>query len=237
MGQICDVAPVEVLKDAPTDMAHITAMLNAMGERFPILYGQRYTMIPALLLGSGGFVGTGPELFRERCRDFFKLDDMAPRERARLQKRYAAVNTALLHELGKAPAGIKAAMNLLGVPAGVPQGPRIAVDAGRDGGPAPRAHRDGHPGNGRAGRQERLTAVPALAWTRGPGSPARLPSSPARPWCSTQAGGERPPRRNPDAAPLDPGSAAAPPSLIPTPLARMVGSWPAQRTREVARES
>lgn len=121
MRHICDVAPVEVLKDAPTDMAHITAMLNAMGERFPILYGQRYTMIPALLLGSGGFVGTGPELFRERCRDFFKIDEMEPRERARLQKRYAAVNTALLHELGKAPAGIKAAMNLLGVPAGVPR--------------------------------------------------------------------------------------------------------------------
>ncbi len=121
MGRICDVAPVEVLKDAPTDMAHITEMLNAMSERIPILYGQRYTMIPALLLGSGGFVGTGPELFGRRCRDFFKVHDMEPRERARLHKRYAAVNTAVLHEVGKPPAGIKAAMNLLGVPAGVPR--------------------------------------------------------------------------------------------------------------------
>ena len=121
MVQICDVAPVEVLKDAPTDMAHITAMINVMSERVPILYGQRYTMIPALLLGSGGFVGTGPELFGERCRDFFKIHEMEPRERARLQERYAAVNTAVLHEIGKAPAGIKAAMNLLGVPAGVPR--------------------------------------------------------------------------------------------------------------------
>jgi dihydrodipicolinate synthase/N-acetylneuraminate lyase len=56
---ICDVAPVDIVKDAPMDMGHITTMLSEMGDRFPILYGQRLTLVPALLLGAGGSSALG----------------------------------------------------------------------------------------------------------------------------------------------------------------------------------
>lgn len=118
---ICDVAPIDVVKDAPMDMDHITNMLAEMGDRFPILYGQRLTLVPALLLDAGGFVGTGPELYGRRCRDFFKVHDMSPSERLDLHARYNILNDALLNTLGKPPAGIKAALNILGLPAGVPR--------------------------------------------------------------------------------------------------------------------
>ena len=118
---ICDVAPVDVVKDAPMDMGHITTMLAEMGDRFPILYGQRLTLVPALLLDAGGFVGTGPELYGRRCRDFFKVHEMNPSERLDLHTRYNLLNDALINTLGTPPAGIKAALNILGLPAGVPR--------------------------------------------------------------------------------------------------------------------
>jgi 4-hydroxy-tetrahydrodipicolinate synthase len=121
LRSICDVAPVDVVKDAPPDMDHITTMLAEMGDRFPFLYGQRLTMIPALLLGSGGFVGTGPEMFGADCRKFLDVHDMTPAERFDLHYRYGLVNQALLHTVGKSPAGLKAAFNMIGLPAGVPR--------------------------------------------------------------------------------------------------------------------
>jgi 4-hydroxy-tetrahydrodipicolinate synthase len=121
LRSICDVAPVDVVKDAAPDMDHITTMLAEMGGRFPFLYGQRLTMIPALLLGSGGFVGTGPEMFGADCRKFLDIHDMTPAERFDLHYRYGLVNQALLHTVGKPPAGLKAALNMIGLPAGVPR--------------------------------------------------------------------------------------------------------------------
>ena len=121
LRSICDVAPVDVVKDAPPDMEHITTMLAEMGERFPFLYGQRLTMIPALLLGSGGFVGTGPEMFGADCRTFLDIHNMTPAQRFDLHYRYGLVNQALLHTVGKPPAGLKAALNMIGLPAGVPR--------------------------------------------------------------------------------------------------------------------
>ncbi len=118
---ICDVAPVDLVKDAPMDLGHITNMLAEMGDRFPILYGQRLTLVPALLLDAGGFVGTGPELYGARCRDFFKVHEMSPSERLDLHVRYNILNDAMINTLGTPPAGIKAALNILGLPAGVPR--------------------------------------------------------------------------------------------------------------------
>jgi 4-hydroxy-tetrahydrodipicolinate synthase len=118
---ICDVAPVDVVKDAPMDLDHITTMLSEMGDRFPILYGQRLTLVPALLLDAGGFVGTGPELYGQHCRDFFKVHEMSPSERLDLHARYNILNDALINTVGTPPAGIKGALNILGLPAGVPR--------------------------------------------------------------------------------------------------------------------
>lgn len=129
LRSICDVAPVDLIKDAPMDLGHITTMLAEMGDRFPILYGQRLTLVPALLLDAGGFVGTGPELYGESCRDFFNVHEMSPSERLNLHARYNLLNDALINTLGTPPAGIKAALNILGLPAGVPRDHVIPLSA------------------------------------------------------------------------------------------------------------
>ena len=54
MSRILDVAPVEVIKDVPTDFDHIKRTIQAVGDRVPVLYGHKDTLVPALLLGGGG---------------------------------------------------------------------------------------------------------------------------------------------------------------------------------------
>ena len=122
MAAICDVVPVEVIKDVPTDFDHIKRMIVEVGNRTPVLYGHKDTLIPALLLGSGGFVGTGPECFGAECRDmFFDVHTMMPAQRMDVHCRYGMVSDALMWNVGKPPAGIKGAMKMLGLPGGEPR--------------------------------------------------------------------------------------------------------------------
>lgn len=122
MRRICDVVPAEIIKDVPTDFDHIKRMIVEVGDRVPVLYGHKDTLIPALLLGSGGFVGTGPELFGSHAREmFFGVHDMTPAERMNVHCRYGAVSDALMWTVGKPPAAIKAALKMVGVPSGLPR--------------------------------------------------------------------------------------------------------------------
>ena len=122
MRRICDVVPVEVIKDVPTEFDHIKRMIVEVGDRAPVLYGHKDTLIPALLLGSGGFVGTGPELFGAETRElFFGVHDMDPADRMALHCRYGVVSDALMWSIGKPPAAIKAAMTMIGLPGGLPR--------------------------------------------------------------------------------------------------------------------
>lgn len=122
VNKICDVAPAEVIKDVPTDFDHIKRMIMEAGDRIPVLYGHKDTLVPALLLGGGGFVGTGPEIFGAECRKMFmEVVSMGPKERMEAHYRYGLVSDALMWKIGKPPAGIKAAMNLIGIYAGVPR--------------------------------------------------------------------------------------------------------------------
>ena len=52
---------------------------------------------------------------------FLEIHDMTPPERMDVHARYGIVSDALMWTIGKPPAGIKAAMNMLGVPGGVPR--------------------------------------------------------------------------------------------------------------------
>ncbi len=122
MRAICDVAPVEVVKDVPTDFDHIKRMIVEVGDRVPVLYGHKDTLVPSLLMGGGGFVGTGPELFGGDCRRlFFGVHEMSPKARMDLHCRYGMVSDALMWSVGIPPAGIKAAMKMIGVPGGEPR--------------------------------------------------------------------------------------------------------------------
>ena len=119
---ICDVAPVVVVSDGTGDFLEATRMIVEMGDRFPILYGSATMLVPGLLLNSGGLGGTGPELFGTRCRELLEVHDMTPARRVDLHDRYGRVNTAMM-KTAAPPAAMKASLNMIGVPAGVPREP------------------------------------------------------------------------------------------------------------------
>ncbi|MBI4184090.1 MAG: dihydrodipicolinate synthase family protein [Proteobacteria bacterium] len=120
---VCDVAPVVALKESSRDMFHLTHVLEAMGARLNVLIGPCPFILPGLALGAKGFVSTGPELFGPRARRLMGLGREAPSAEWRewhfaLSRVYEA-----LMGTGTWPAALKCALNLLGVPAGVPRDP------------------------------------------------------------------------------------------------------------------
>jgi len=122
MNAVCDECPIECLKDVPTDMEHIRNMIVGVGDRIPVLYGHKNTMVPALLFGSGGYVGTGPELFGAESRSMFmEIHGKSPAEKMDIFCRYALVSDTLMWKLGKQPSGLKAALNMIGIPVGKPR--------------------------------------------------------------------------------------------------------------------
>ncbi|MDP6805715.1 MAG: dihydrodipicolinate synthase family protein [Rhodospirillales bacterium] len=123
LSAICEVAPVVVMSDGARDLGAALQTIAAFGDRFPILYGPPALLVPALLLDAGGLGGTGLELFGARVRpELLDIHERTPAERLEIVRRYGAVAAAVAR-FGSPPAGMKAALAMLGVPAGVPREP------------------------------------------------------------------------------------------------------------------
>ena len=123
LRSICEAAPVAVMSDGVRGLETALETITAFGDRFPILYGPPALLVPALLLDAGGFGGTGLELFGARVRpELLGIHERTPAERLEIVRRYGAVATAVAR-FGSPPAGMKAALAMLGVPAGVPREP------------------------------------------------------------------------------------------------------------------
>jgi 4-hydroxy-tetrahydrodipicolinate synthase len=122
LGAIADVAPVVCVKDTVYDYDHITQMIATFGNRFPMLWGGR-TLIWSLLMGSGGFVGTGVEFFGLNAKQqFLGVHEATPEQRLKLAMRFKTVIDAV-QRFSPPPSGLKAALNMVGLPAGVPREP------------------------------------------------------------------------------------------------------------------
>lgn len=122
-----DVAPVIGIKESSRDFFHHTHMLDAFRDRIAVMTGPCHYIVPSVPLGATGFIATGPEF----------LGDDAPRimniartgseiERRRVHTRLTGVYE-LLMGVGTWPSAFKAALNLVGLPAGVPRDPVMAA--------------------------------------------------------------------------------------------------------------
>ncbi len=122
-GAICDAVPVVGVKEASRDFFHVTHLIHHFGGRVPVLIGPCPFIIPGLALGARGFISTGPELFGKKAAGIRALASEKPDEESReLHYRLTRIYETLMGT-GTWPAAIKASLNLLGVPAGVPREP------------------------------------------------------------------------------------------------------------------
>ena len=115
LESICGVAEVEALKDTNHDAGHQLENVLRFHDRMAVLVSGPAFM-PAMLMGAGGTIGTGMDLFADADR-MFAFADMTPADRRALQRKIFDVSR-VINTTGTIPAAYKAAFNMLGLPGG-----------------------------------------------------------------------------------------------------------------------
>ena len=111
------------IKESQRDFLYHTHLLQRLGERMSVMTGPCHFILPNFALGARGFIATGPE-FTD-----LKPSNMAAVGAGAADATYRKANYQLtgLYEMlmGTAtwPAAFKAALNLIGLPAGIPRDP------------------------------------------------------------------------------------------------------------------
>lgn len=123
------VAPIIGIKESNRDFFHHTHLLHRFRERLAIMVGPCHYIFPGLALGAAGFIATGPELLGHDAGRITELARQAPgAEQAMLHHRLTVLYQMMMGT-GTWPAALKAALNLLGQPAGVPRDPVLPLPA------------------------------------------------------------------------------------------------------------
>ena len=130
LSAVCDVAPVIGIKESSRDFFHTTHLLEHFGERISVFIGPCHFILPGIALGAAGFIATGPELLpAESMRGIIAVGRETPGpDYAKLHYQLTGLYETLMG-LGTWPASLKAALALMGQPAGVPREPILPLDA------------------------------------------------------------------------------------------------------------
>lgn len=122
LAAICDVAPVVAVKEATGDFVHLTKIIEAFSDRIGVLTGAGQYIVPGLALGAAGYLSTVPELFGAGARRLMELDRLAAAEKRDIHFRITRIFEVLMGT-GTRPAAYKAAINMIGLPGGLPREP------------------------------------------------------------------------------------------------------------------
>lgn len=126
---ILDVAPVIGIKESTRDFVHQTEMIHRFGKRVAMMIGPGYFIFPGIALGARGYIATGPELLGSVAGKITAMAAEKPSpESTLLHTRITRIYDGLM-SLGTWPAAFKAALNLIGQPAGVPREPVQPLDS------------------------------------------------------------------------------------------------------------
>ena len=120
---VCGVSPVIGVKEASGDFVHVSRVIERFADRIAVLVGAGHYIVPALDLGAVGYLSTGPELFGASAQ---RIMDLAGKASSAEKRQWHARITEvfnLLMDLETRPAAFKAALNMIGVPAGFPREP------------------------------------------------------------------------------------------------------------------
>ena len=111
------------IKESQRDFFYHTHLLERLGHRMSVMTGPCHYILPAFGLGAKGFIATGPEFTDLLPGDMAKIGTSAPDATYRKTHYQLTVLYELLMGTATWPASFKAALNLIGLPAGVPRDP------------------------------------------------------------------------------------------------------------------
>lgn len=115
------------IKESQRDFFYHTHLLDRLADKMAVMTGPCHYILPAFALGAKGFIATGPEFTTTKPSDMAAIGTSAPDDTYRKTHLELTVLYELLMSLGTWPAAFKAALNLIGQPAGVPRDPVMAL--------------------------------------------------------------------------------------------------------------
>ena len=113
------------IKESQRDFFYHTHLLKRLGDKMSVMTGPCHYIMPALGLGAKGFIATGPEFTDLLPSKMVSVGVGVPGEVYRKTHYQLTVLYELLMGTATWPASFKAALNLIGQPAGVPRDPVI----------------------------------------------------------------------------------------------------------------
>jgi 4-hydroxy-tetrahydrodipicolinate synthase len=116
LHRICDVVDAECLKDTNGDLNFIMERVLQFRDKTAVLMGEG-SFFMGMMLGAAGFISTNSDLFTDHANDMLGYERMSVDERRSWQLRQNELSRAISY-FGTIPAGYKAALNMLGLPAG-----------------------------------------------------------------------------------------------------------------------
>jgi 4-hydroxy-tetrahydrodipicolinate synthase len=129
---LAEVEQVVAIKDSAGDFLQIVEFIRAAAGRIEIFVGPaRLFGFPAVAMGAKGFVDGLPQIMGREAYDLFNLAEAGRMGEAReLQYRCYAMGEAIYKNVKNYtyPATLKAAMNVLGRPGGLPRPPLRPLD-------------------------------------------------------------------------------------------------------------
>ena len=115
------------IKESQRDFFYHTHLLDRLANRMAIMTGPCHYILPTFALGAKGFIATGPEFTTTKPSEMAAMGTSAPDALYRKTHMELTVLYEMLMGLGTWPAAFKAALNLIGQPAGVPRDPVMAL--------------------------------------------------------------------------------------------------------------
>ncbi|MCB1461192.1 MAG: dihydrodipicolinate synthase family protein [Nitratireductor sp.] len=111
------------IKESQRDFFHHTHLLHRLADKMSVMTGPCHYILPAFALGAKGFIATGPEFTDLKPSDMAAAGTGVPDEAYRKAHHQLTVLYEMLMGTATWPAAFKAALNLIGQPAGVPRDP------------------------------------------------------------------------------------------------------------------
>jgi 4-hydroxy-tetrahydrodipicolinate synthase len=123
IAAICDVAPIVALKESTRDVHHLSHVIYRLGRRIAVMTGPASFIFLGAAIGAAGFIATGPELLAKTASRLMEIGRSAPDDEYGELHHKLTVLYETLMGIGTWPAALKAALNAVHVPAGLPREP------------------------------------------------------------------------------------------------------------------
>jgi 4-hydroxy-tetrahydrodipicolinate synthase len=129
VDRLADIDGIVAIKDSVRDFAQHSATIERTRDRINVMLGPCTQIFPSVLLGGAGYISSGPDILGRAGVEYYhdlvagRIEQAIP-VHFQLQKVYAALNG-----IGTWPAGLKAALDLVGKHGGYPRAPILPLNA------------------------------------------------------------------------------------------------------------